>query len=88
MRGKRIQIELTAGHYQLASETPFNDDGPTLNAGLVALLFFRGSGPVTLRNPIFLGFFRGGGGLDPLSPLWSTHECNIVKDVWSFAVPV
>ena len=30
------------------------DDGPTLNAGLVALGFFRGSGPVLLRNPIFL----------------------------------
>ena len=35
------------------------DDGPTLNAGLVALRF---SG---LRNPIFLSFFRGGGP-DPL----------------------
>ena len=30
------------------------DDGPTWNAGLVALGFFRGSGPVLLRNPIFL----------------------------------
>ena len=30
------------------------DDGPTLNAGLVALLFVRGSGPVLLGNPIFL----------------------------------
>ena len=30
------------------------DDGPTLNAGLVALGFFRGSGPLLLRNPIFL----------------------------------
>ena len=29
------------------------DDGPTLNAGLVAVIF-RGSGPVLLRNPIFL----------------------------------
>ena len=28
------------------------DGGPTLNAGLVALWFFRGSGPVLLRNPI------------------------------------
>ena len=30
------------------------DDGPTLNAGLAVLLFFRGSGRVLLRNPIFL----------------------------------
>ena len=40
--------------------------GPNLNAGLIALWFFRGSGPVLLRNPIFLWFFRGGP--DPLSP--------------------
>ena len=45
------------------------DDGPTLNAGLLALCFFRGSGPVLLTNPIFfLWFFRGGGDPDPLSP--------------------
>ena len=30
------------------------DDGPTLNAGLVVLGFFRGSAPVLLRNPIHL----------------------------------
>ena len=30
------------------------DDGPTMNAGLVALRFFRGSGPVLLENPLFL----------------------------------
>ena len=35
------------------------DDGPTLNSGLVALGFFRDSGPVLLRNPKFLRFFRG-----------------------------
>ena len=29
------------------------DDDPTLNAGLEALRFLRGSGPVLLRNPIF-----------------------------------
>ena len=49
------------------------DDGPTLNAGLIALWFFRGSGPVLQGNRIFLWFFRGGGGggLDPLPPiLW------------------
>ena len=32
------------------------DDGPTLNADLVALWFFRGSGPVLVRNPICLRF--------------------------------
>ena len=36
------------------------DDGLTLNAGFVALWFFRGSGSVSLRNPIFLWLFRGG----------------------------
>ena len=30
------------------------DNGPRLNAGLVALWSFRGAGPVMLRNPIFL----------------------------------
>ena len=29
------------------------DNGPTLNAGLVALRFFGRSGPVLLRNPNF-----------------------------------
>ena len=29
------------------------DDGLTLNSGLVALRFFRGSGPVLLSKPIF-----------------------------------
>ena len=29
------------------------NDGPTLNAGLVALCFVRGSRPVLLRTPIF-----------------------------------
>ena len=44
------------------------DDGSTLNAGLVALQFYRGSRPVVLRNPIFCDFSGGGGGPDPLSP--------------------
>ena len=42
------------------------DNGPILNASLVALLFFRGSGPVLLRNPIFLWFSRESS--DPLPP--------------------
>ena len=49
------------------------DDGSTLNAGLVALLFFRGSGQVLLKNTIFLLFFREG--LDPMSSLW-IHACT------------
>ena len=31
-------------------------DDPTLNAGLVALWIFMGSGPVLLRNPILCDF--------------------------------
>ena len=40
-----IQIQLLAGYYRLASETPFKSRanvGPALKAGLVALRFFRG----------------------------------------------
>ena len=44
MRKERIQIALIAGHHWPANETPFKmafrwraDDGPTFNAGLVAL---------------------------------------------------
>ena len=44
------------------------DNGPTLNAGLVALWFCRRSGPVLLRNSNFFVIFQGGGA-DPLSPL-------------------
>ena len=40
---------------------------PTLNAGLVAKLFFRGSGPVLQGNQIFFMIFHGVP--DPLSPL-------------------
>ena len=45
------------------------NDGPTWNAGLLALWFCRGSRPVSQRNPIFffLQIFQGEG-LDPLSP--------------------
>ena len=48
------------------------DNGPTLNAGLVALWFFRRSGPVLLRNPIFLWFFRGV--WTPCPPSGSAHD--------------
>ena len=48
-------------HYKRAIMCPLAkaaDDSPTLNAGLLASWFFRGSGPDSLRNPIFLWFFR------------------------------
>ena len=46
------------------------DDGPTLNAGLVAC-DLRVSGPVLLRNPIFFcNFPGGGGGGNPCPHLW------------------
>ena len=46
------------------------DDGPKLNAGLVALWFFRVSGPELLWNCTFLWFFRGGDIRTPCPPLW------------------
>ena len=49
------------------------DGGQTLNAGLVALWYYRGSGPVLVRNPIFLLFFRGGGGSGPPVPPLDPH---------------
>ena len=36
------------------------DGAPILNAGFVALWFYRGSGSVLLRNPIFCDFQGGG----------------------------
>ena len=44
----------------------------TLNAGLLALLFFRGSGPILLRNPKLCDFsvcVCGGGVRTPCPPL-------------------
>ena len=49
-----------------------DNNDPTLNSGFVALSFFRGSGPVLLRNPKFLWFFRGGAG-PRVPPSGSTH---------------
>ena len=55
-------IPLKEGHHRPASKTPLKwrlagwlaDNGPTLNAGLVALSFSRGFRPVLLGNPIAL----------------------------------
>ena len=56
----------------------YADKGLTLNAGLVALWFIRGSGPVLLRNPIALCFSGGGGGgTDSCPPSGSAHVRNI-----------
>ena len=70
MMGWRIHVPPKANNHRPASETPFRwraDNGPTLNAGLVVLRFFRGSGPVLLENTIFYDF-SGGAVPDPLSP--------------------
>ena len=62
------------GHHRPASETP------TLNSGLVALEFYRGSGPVSLRNPIFCYFSGGPSPLcPPLDPRMS-NNCNTTKN--------
>ena len=53
------------------------DDGPTLNAGLIAPGFVRGPGPVFLRNPIFCDF-QGVCGPDPCpTPSGSAHSQDI-----------
>ena len=51
------------------------DGGPTLNSGLVALLFFRGSGLVLLRNTNFCDF--SGGVRTPCPRLWIRAFGNI-----------
>ena len=45
------------------------DDGPTLNAGLVALWFFRVSGQVLLKSIFFCDCSVKGGGWDPDPPV-------------------
>ena len=50
-------MPLKMGHHRTAISMVFRwraDDGPPLNAGLVALRFFRGSGSILLGNPILL----------------------------------
>ena len=53
---------------------------PTLNAGLLALWFSRGSGPVLLGHPIVLWFFRGGrgGGSEPPAPLCPANSLVLI----------
>ena len=52
------------------------DDGPTLNADLVALCFFRGSRPVLLRNSILFVIFQRGV-LTPCPPSGSAHGTEL-----------
>ena len=55
MRGERILIILKADHrHEMTFRWRVNDGPTTLNAGLVALWFSWGSGPVLLSSPIAL----------------------------------
>ena len=69
--GERIQIlvPLKVGHHRPASETPFKwrfAGGPMMAQHWMLAWFFRGSGPVFLKNMYFCYFSVVG--LDPLSP--------------------
>ena len=64
-------------HHLPASET---HDGPTLNAGSVALLFFMGSEPELFRNPKFCDFSGGGGVSGPPVPL-EPHMFSLFENI-------
>ena len=89
------KIKLSSARQRNAIKMAFcwrADDDPTLNAGLVALWFFRGSGPVLQRNPIFLWFFRGGGGVwtpcpPPLDPPMNMNLIDTRHNLTYSAVP-
>ena len=58
-------------HLRPASKLPLKcrfAGGPMLAQHRMLAWFFRGSGPVLLRNPIFFVFFFRVGGPDPLPP--------------------
>ena len=66
------KIPLKVGHHRAASETPFRwrpNGGLTLNSGLLALRFFRWSGPVLLRK-LFCDLSGGPYPLSPSPPFW------------------
>ena len=74
MRGEWIQNALKEGYHRPASETSFTfrwraDDGPTLNACLVALIF-QGIWTSIARKPYIFVIFQGGQDPLPPSPLW------------------
>ena len=84
-----FKIPLWADHHRPASETLMAfrwraDDGLTLNAGLVALWFFRGSGPILQRVPIFLYFFRGGGPDSLPPPPLDPHMIHNLYSKWNY----
>ena len=61
------------------------DGGPTLNAGLVALYFFMGSGPVLLRSLYFCDFSEGEGS-GPPTPSGSAHVSFIFQVLAMMAI--
>ena len=82
----------TLGPRGPAGETQLTmiDDGLTLNVDLVALLFFRESGPVLPRNPVFCDFSGGGVEPTPASHSGSAHvvytlRCFLVFKITTFA---
>ena len=56
------------------------DDGPTLDARLVALYFLRGSGPVLLRNPTFCKC--PGGVINYFIYTIFKEVYTLIKEVW------
>ena len=56
------------------------DGAPALNTGSVALCFFRGYGPVLLRNPIFFVICQGGGVWTPCTPPLDPRMLRVVCD--------
>ena len=58
-------------------------DDPALNADLIALSFFRGSGPRIAKKPYIFVIFQGESG--PLSPSGSAHV--YMSDETSLSVP-
>ena len=73
---ERIEMPLKVGNQWPASQTPFHrwhaDNGPPLNAGLVALWFLGDPDQYCLETLYFCYFSgRGGGGFGPtVPPLW------------------
>ena len=88
MRGGRIQIPLEAGHHWSSSKHHLMalgwhaDDGPTLNAGLVAFRFSRDTDQYCLETLYFCDV-QGGGGPDPMSPPLSESALADKQKDWS-----
>ena len=81
MTGGRIKIPQSAGHHRPASETSFKsaDDGPTLNASLVAL-WFKGIQTSIAKKPYIFCDFRGCSG-PPVAPLDPHMFCTFLATV-------